>query len=267
MRPLIAALVMVLFLTSSTAAMAESNSEEHWLKRTVLVEERTSIWCPSCAEIDPELAIVAKSHGARTAIVGLHVDDAFENDASLARIKYQEQTDNSVYGTPTFFVDGIKTAEGYDAWGDVQDRILSQENSRGTPEEMAMILTEGGIQLPTPEYGQITLMVLEHDKDVPVGVDNPGEDVRDRVLVGMKVIDSEGNISEYGDLDLPELWSVIMIHEPVEGGEPYGVVEISNLEYEENSSYELLRIVASCVLLGAVLVFTPAKKSLNTEEE
>ena len=167
MRPLIAALVMVLFLTSSTAAMAESTSEEHWLKRTVLVEERTSIWCPSCAEIDPELAIVAKSHGARTAIVGLHVDDAFENDASLARIEYQEQTDNSIQ-TPTFFVDGIKTAEGYDAWGDVQDRILSQENSVALLKEMAMILTEGGIQLPTPEYGQITLMVLEHDKDVPV---------------------------------------------------------------------------------------------------
>ena len=59
---------MVLCLTSSTAAMAEG-IEEHWLKRTVLVERRTSIWCPSCADIDPELAIVAKSHGARTAIV------------------------------------------------------------------------------------------------------------------------------------------------------------------------------------------------------
>ena len=267
MRRLIAALVMVLCLTSSTAAMAESTSEEHWLKRTVLVEERTSIWCTTCAEIDPELAIVAKSHGARTAIVGLHVDDAFENDASLARVEYQKQIDNSLYGTPTFFVDGIKTAEGYDAWGDVQDRILSQENSRGSPEDMAMILTEVDIQLPTPEYGQITLMVLEHDKDVPAGVDNPGEDVRDRVLVGMKVIDSEGNISEYGDLNLPELWSLIMIHEPVEGGEPYGVVEISNLEYDENSSYELLKIVVSCVLLGAILVYNPAKKSLNTEEE
>ncbi|MCH2435878.1 MAG: hypothetical protein MK197_06285, partial [Candidatus Poseidoniaceae archaeon] len=78
------------------------------------------------------------------------MDDAFENDASLARIEYQRQIDNSPYGTPTFFVDGTKTAEGYDAWSDVQDRILSQENSRGTPEEMAMILTEGEIQLPTP---------------------------------------------------------------------------------------------------------------------
>ena len=267
MRPLFAALVMVLCLTSSTAAMAEGASEEYWLKRTVLVEERTSIWCPSCADIDPELAIVAKSHGARTAIVGLHVDDAFENDASLARIEYQKQVDNSPYGTPTFFVDGIKTAEGYDAWGDVQDRILSQENSRGTPEEMAMVLTDGEIELPTPEYGQITLMVLEHDKEVPAGVDNPGEDVRDRVLIGMKVVDSEGNTSEYGDLDLPESWSVVMIHEPVEGGQPYGVVEISNLEYEEKSSNELLQIVAFCVLLGAMVVFTPAKKSLNAEEE
>ena len=70
MRPLLAALVMVLCLTSSTAAMAEVYVEEHQLKRTVLVEERTAIWCPSCAEIDPELAIVAKSHGTRTAIVG-----------------------------------------------------------------------------------------------------------------------------------------------------------------------------------------------------
>tara|TARA_B100000214_G_scaffold152466_1_gene109171 strand:+ start:465 stop:1208 length:744 start_codon:yes stop_codon:yes gene_type:complete len=247
--------------------MAEGSSEEHWLKRTVLVEERTAIWCTTCAEIDPELAIVAKSHGARTAIVGLHVEDAFENDASLARIEYQKQIDDSPYGTPTFFVDGIKTAEGYDAWGDVQQRILSQENSRSSPEEMAMVLTDGNIQLPTPGYGQITLMVIEHDKEVPVGVDNPGEDVRDRVLVGMKVIDSEGNISEYGDLELPELWSLVMIHEPIEGGSPYGVVEISNIDYEEDSSNELLLIIAFCILLGGLLVFIPAKNSLNTEEE
>tara|TARA_B100000459_G_scaffold144765_1_gene108113 strand:+ start:1461 stop:2237 length:777 start_codon:yes stop_codon:yes gene_type:complete len=258
---------MVLCLTSSTAAMAEGDVEERQLKRTVLVEERTAIWCPSCAEIDPELAIVAKSHGTRTAIVGLHVDDAFENEASLARIEYQKMTDNSTYGTPTFFVDGVKTAEGYDAWNDVQQRILSQENSRGTPEELAMVVMDDEVQIPTPEYGQITLMVVEHDKEVPAGVDNPGEDVRDRVLVGMKVIDSNGNVSEYGNLQLPELWSLIMIHEPVEGGSPYGVVEISNIQDEEDSSNELLIIVAFCILLGGLVVFIPEKKSLNSEEE
>ena len=37
---------------------------------------------------------------------------------------------------------------------------------------------------------------------------------------------------------------------------------ISNMK---KIQFELLPIVASCVLLGAILVFTPAKKSLNTE--
>ena len=195
----------------------------------LLVEERTSIWCPTCAEIDPELAIVAKS--MHLGNVGLHVDDAFENDASLAH-KISRQTDTGIRHS-NILVDGIKTAEGYDAWGDVQDRILSRKFP-GTPENG----NYSNRRRHTTTNSRIWtnyLMVLEHDKDVPVGVDNPGEDVRDRVLVGMQVIDWEGNISEYGDLDLPKLWSVIMIHEPVEGGEPYGVVEISNLEYEENS--------------------------------
>ena len=61
------------------------------------MRERTAIWCPSCAEIDPELAIVAESHGARTAIVGIHVSDEFENEASLARIEYQKQIDDTEY--------------------------------------------------------------------------------------------------------------------------------------------------------------------------
>ena len=93
MRHLISVLVIVLCLSTSTSALVETTTEEYKLERTILVEERTAIWCPSCAEVDPELAIVAKSHGSRTAIVGIHVTDEFENDASLARVDYQRQTD------------------------------------------------------------------------------------------------------------------------------------------------------------------------------
>jgi len=267
MRHLLAILVMALCLTSTTAALAQENTEEYSLKRTVLVEERTAIWCPSCAEIDPELSIVAKSHGTRTAIVGIHVNDAFENDASLARIEYQNLTDSQQYGTPTFFVDGVKAAEGYDAWSDVQKRILAQENSREAPEDFAIKLLGDDIELPIPEYGQITLMVLEHNKPVPEGEDNPGEKTRDRVLIGMEVIDSSGNKSSYGVLELPELWSLIVIHEPVEGGSPYGVLEITNQEYDENPDTNLVMVVALCVLLGGLLVFIPQKISSNSEEE
>ena len=152
-----AVIVLALCLTSSTTVLAEGTIEEHWLKRTILVEERTAIWCPSCAEIDPELLLVAKSHGARTAIVGLHIDDEFENEASRARIQYQMQQDDTNYGTPTFFVDGMKTAEGYDAWSDVQKRILSQESVRQSPEEIAMSLVDDEIIVPSPEFGQLTV--------------------------------------------------------------------------------------------------------------
>ena len=267
MRHLISLLVIVLCLSSSTSALIETNAEEYWLKRTILVEERTAIWCPSCAEIDPELAIVAESHGARTAIVGIHVSDEFENEASLARIEYQKQIDDTEYGTPTFFVDGIKTAEGYDAWDDVQSRILTQENNRGAPEEMALKLIGEDIELPTPENGQITLMILEHEKPVPKDADNPGKDTRDRVLIGMKVIDSSGNSTEYGDLELPEIWSLIMVHEPVDGGTPYGVVEISNIEYTSDEDSNLLSILIICTFLGSLLIFMPSKISPIAEEE
>ena len=264
---MLALIVMALCLTPTTASLAQDSSETYSLQRTILVEERTAIWCESCAEIDPELATVARSHGSRTAIVGLHVSDSFENDAVRARIEYQNQTDPEPYGTPTFFVDGVKTAQGYGAWSDVQKRILTQENNREAPENLEMIFDGTDVELPIPESGQITLMVLEHEKLVPEGESNPGEKTRDRVLIGMEVMDSFGNKSSYGDLDLPELWSLIMIHEPVEGGEPYGVVEITNQVFDSDGDENLLAIVALCILLGALLVFIPQKISLNNEEE
>ena len=267
MRQLMAVLVLALCLTSTTAVVAEESIEQYFLKRTILVEERTAIWCPSCAEIDPELSMVSQSHGARTAIVGLHIGDEFENEASLARIEYQMQTDDAEYGTPTFFVDGIKTAEGYDAWSDVQKRILSQESARQAPEDIAMELIGDDVEITPPDYGQLTVMVLQHEKAVPVDADNPGEDTRDRVLVGMKIVDSMNNTTIYGNLQLPEYWSIILIHEPIEGGEPYGVVEVSNQIWEINEDDNLFQILAACILLGALVVFTPVKKFYNKEEE
>ena len=267
MRHLISVLVVILCLSPTTSALVETNTEEYMLQRTILVEERTAIWCPSCAEVDPELAIVAKSHGSRIAIVGLHVTDEFENDASLARVEYQKLTDNTTYGTPTFFVDGLKTAEGYEAWNDVQKRILTQENSRLSPDDMALKIVNGNFELPTPDNGQITLMVLEHEKNVPEDADNPGEKTRDRVLVGMRVVNSSGNSTDFGELELPKIWSLIMVHEPEEGGEPYGVVEISNIEYDSDDDSNLFLILLVCSFIGALLVFVPSKISPLTEEE
>lgn len=267
MRAIFYLMLVLICSTQTTVAMVDAEYSEVYLKRTILVEERTAIWCPSCAEIDPELELVAESHGSRIAIVGIHVTDEFENNASRARVQYQKQVDNSSYGTPTFFVDGLKTAEGYGAWEDVQKRILTQENKKTSPVEIAYDLSDADFDLEAPDIGQLTIMVLEHGKEVPDDADNPGEDTRDRVLVGMKVITSDGDISVYGDLTIPETWSVLLIHEPIEGGEPYGVVEISNRVFENVKDHNLMLILASCLILGGLVVFWPSNISINREEE
>ena len=269
MRTLLALLIVVLMATPVTTAIAYDTTYEAELGRSILVEERTAIWCPSCAEIDPELSIVADSHGARIAIIGLHVEDEFENEASLARIAYQMQSDSAPYGTPTFFVDHMKTAEGYEAWNDVQKRILTQENSRSAPESMSFSVDSTGAHYPIPDYGQLTIMLLEHNEEVLAsGEDNPGESIRDRVLIAMTVVSSNGTEVVYGNMtELPESWSFVFIHEPVDGGEPYGVREITNREIPSPETNLLGWIMAAGILLGGAMVFIPKKYHLIPEEE
>jgi len=120
--------------------------------------------------------------------------------------------------------------------------------------------------LPAPESGQLTIMILQHDKAVPEDADNPGEDTRDRVLIGMKIITSSNNTSSYGDLSLPDSWSIVLIHEPTEGGEPYGVVEISNRVIKEIADENILFIIGTCILLGALITIYHSGVQ-NSEEE
>ena len=71
--------------------------------RTMMVEEITATWCPSCAEIDPQLEQVADSHGSRVALVALHPsdgEDAFQPEASQYRIDRLRRS-NSEAGTST----------------------------------------------------------------------------------------------------------------------------------------------------------------------
>ena len=269
MRSIFTGVVLILLMTQITSAVVidiDTNFDEITvtLGRTILVEERTAIWCPTCAEIDPELTSVADSHGPRIAIVSLHTSDSFENNASRERMEYQNLSDAGQYGTPTFFVDHLKTAEGYDAWQDVQKRILTQESTRSTPISMEFTIREGEIIAPVPSTGQISIMLLEHGKEVPEGEENLGEDSRDRVLIAMRVIQSGGNITDYGNLStFPESWSVVIVHEPVEGGEPYGVVEVAYREVPNLETNQLFWILLGSLLLGGFAVFLPKQKSRN----
>ena len=127
--------VLLTSVTPTTAvAVAPSGLLDHPLStgtggRTMLVEEVTATWCPSCAEIDPELVRVADSHGSRIALIALHPSDGeddFQPPASQYRIdRINALRDEPVVSTPTFVVEGGEARVGYEAWTDVQRDILS----------------------------------------------------------------------------------------------------------------------------------------------
>lgn len=263
--------------------------------RTLLVEEITATWCPSCAEIDPELLRVADSHGSRIALVALHPsdgEDAFQPPASQHRIDRLESVQTGVKNsTPTFVVEAGPARRGYDAWSDVQRDILTEEMSRQNVSNLGLSVekTENGFRASVLSTGlvqndgtQLTMMVLEHGKPMPDGFINPGLDHRDRVLVGLAECDV-GNASITTNLGLLEAsagedcsssfsiefeelasWSVVLIHESTQasldnGGqaETLGVVELA---YRERAQDEPTSGHIGTVLL--VACFTLAVASI-----
>jgi len=302
MRRLLPSILAVLLIfTTTTTAITFQLSEDFEeafnfsFKRSILVEERTAVWCPSCAEIDPQLAEVAQGHGSRVAIIGLHPDDGddpFGNPASESRMKRQDATDDSLVSTPTFLVDGVKSAEGYDAWQDVQRAILSQENKRSAPPnntmEIISVAESIRFSLELPENGQITVMLLEHEKTVPEQAINPGGNTRDRVLIDMVNIIANGtiettsgmmNVDEDGkDISVtflpPQSFSLVVVAEPtiieLEQGEdttPSGVIEISRKSISVLNDYSILQwLMIGGLLLGTLILYQSRKTTTDEDE-
>lgn len=233
--------------------------------RTLLVEEITATWCPTCAEIDPELLQVADSHGSRIVLLALHPtdgEDAFQPAASLHRIQRLNLSVPYVANsTPTFVVESGEPRRGYDAWSDVQRDILNAELARQTISEIdvEVVRTQNGFRatvananLAAGTQTQLTMMVMEHGKTMPEGAINPGGDHRDRVVVGLAecAVDNHTVTASIGLLDASvedtcqssfsvefealSSWSVVLVHEPTEAAlaagadaQTHGAVELA----------------------------------------
>lgn len=257
--------------------------------RSMLVEEITATWCPSCAEIDPELLQVADSHGSRIALVALHPsdgEDAFQPAASQHRIDRLETVQAGVStSTPTFVVEAGAARRGYDAWADVQRDILNEELARQNTSGLDITVerTTAGYRasvasttLTALEGTQLTMLVVEHGKSMPDGFVNPGLDHRDRVVVGLAEcsLDNHSITTNLGllgasvtdecttsfSVEFEEIdsWSVILIHESTQetldsGGQTtsYGVVELA---YRERADPEPTSGAIGPALLVACMV-------------
>ena len=265
--------------------------------RTLLVEEITATWCPTCAEIDPELAQVADGHGSRITLLALHPtdgDDAFQPPASQHRIDRLRLSNPDLEGsTPTFVVEGGEQRKGYDAWSEVQGDILDTELARQQTStlEFEVVKTATGCRanivqatLLETTGTQLTFLVMQHQKSMPSGALNPGGEHRDRVVVGLAECSMEhqtittsigldANVGDGCDTDFSiefadmDSWSVVLIHEPApetidigDRVQTHGVVELA---FRDRSTFSEEQSISATLLLfgcGALALASIVRK-------
>ena len=267
--------------------------------RSLLVEEVTTTWCPTCAQIDPYLKGVADSHGSRIAMVAYHPsdgEDAFQPPAAQHRINRLGLHHGNAIPSPTFFVEGKNPRSGTEAWSDVQRDILDLELTRqdSTLLQFEVLRTAEGITARVLsianmsdelENTQLTFLVLEHEKIVQAGVVNAGESTRDRVVVATAECDmNTSTITTQIDLldvdvdkgcnidfeitfeDMSE-FSIILIHENTEDAivnseaslGTYGAVEFAYRSRDIPESWSLASVILIIAAGAGLIAIWPRK--------
>jgi len=279
-------------IVTSNSTTTESNTYSVSGGRSILIEEYTATWCPSCAEIDPYLMDFANTHGSRIAMVAYHPSDdvdAFQPLAAQNRINRLQITHPDLASTPTFIVEDGALRVGPDSWPDVNSDILNEEVKRQSYTHLKLDIQQDNetwtatakvIGDETIDNGQLTIMLIQHQKTVPEGFDNPGGETRDRVLTAIAECDITSSsiisniellsaetttcVDDFSVTFSPEneFFSVLLIHEPttsqLENGTTgtFGVVEYkSNSVITTQSGINNSIIVIGFILLGFTLVF------------
>ena len=259
--------------------------------RSILIEEYTATWCPSCAEIDPYLMEFAYAHGPRVAMVAYHPSDdvdAFQPLAAQNRIERLQITHPDIGSTPTFIVEAGPLRIGPDSWPDVNSDILNEEVKRQSYTQLILDIQQNNdtwtvtakvVDNDSIDYGQLTIMIVQHEKIVPEGFDNPGGLTRDRVLTAIAECDinsltitSEVNllsaettscIDDFSVTFSPEneVFSVLLIHEPtksqLENGSSgtFGVVEYKSQEFTATqTNFDNSILIFTFILIGSALI-------------
>ena len=267
--------------------------------RSLLVEEVTTTWCPTCAQIDPYLKGVADSHGSRIAMVAYHPsdgEDAFQPPAAQHRINRLGLHHGNAIPSPTFFVEGKNPRSGTEAWSDVQRDILDLELTRqdSTLLQFEVLRTAEGITARVLsianmsdelENTQLTFLVLEHEKIVQAGVVNAGESTRDRVVVataecdintstvttqiGLLGVDVDKGCNIDFEITFEDMneFSIILIHENTEDAivnseaslGTYGAVEFAYRSRDIPESWSLASVILIIAAGAGLIAIWPRK--------
>jgi len=187
---------------------------------------------------------------------------------------------------------------GPESWPDVNLDILDEEIKRQSYTRLSLdILQDNDTWTASAKAidnnsiidGQLTIMIVQHQKIVPDGFDNPGGDTRDRVLMAIAECDINSStiISEINLLSAQtttcvedftvtftpgnEFFSVLLIHEPttsqLENGTigTFGVVEYkSNNEISTQGGSDLIDnsiLIYAFIFIGFALIVKMRKNN------
>ena len=303
------ALFLTILLTLIPPADAIRINPESWADSafveggfTILVEEYTATWCESCAQIDEDSEIITDDHGSRISMISYHPSDgvdAFQPPASEHRLDRLRVQHPDLAATPSFIVHNGLVREGVESWPDVQSDILKEESSQRGFTELKVTAETNQTELIVTVFPpfheaiqndtQISILFLQHNKEVADEFINPGTNYRDRVLVGLAEFPMVGNpvsidatimapfVASY-PIDSMEQWSVIVVHEYTNealankttiDSKPLGVVEISlkDPHREESTELPLILPIIIFIAIGTLGIISTRKKKKVKEEE
>jgi hypothetical protein len=220
--------------------------------------------------------------------------DAFQPLAAQNRIDRLQITHPNIGSTPTFIVEAGPLRIGPESWIDVNYDLLDEEVKRQSFTQLKLEIQQTNetwtatakvVNNDSIDDGQLTIMIVQHEKIVPEGFDNPGGPTRDRVLtaiaecdINSSIITSEVNllsakttscIDDFSVTFSPEneVFSVLLIHEPtksqLENGSSgtFGVVEYkSQILTVTQSNFENSILIFAFIFIGAALIINLRRK-------
>ena len=309
MSGVVKALFLSIILTFIPTADAVRINPEAWEGSalveggySILVEEYTATWCERCAEIDEDLEIITDDHGSRIAMISHHPSDgidAYQPPASEHRLERLRLQHTELAATPSFIVHNGAVREGVNSWPDVQSDILKEESSQRSYTELRVYAETNATEITVTVFPsvqevmsndtQISILFVQHNKEIPDEYINPGTSSRDRVLVGLAEFPMVGNpvaidatiiapfVASY-PIDSMNQWSVVVVHEftneailnkTITDSKPLGVVEISvkDPHKEESTPLPLLLPILIFVSIGALGIISSGNKKKVKEEE
>ena len=225
--------------------------------------------------------------------------DAFGPPASEHRLERLRIQHPNLAATPSFVVHNGLVREGVKSWPDVQSDILKEESGqRGytnlkvtaqTNDTEILVSVFPSFNQASDNQTQISILFVQHNKQISDEFINPGTDSRDRVLVGLAEFPFVGNpvsidttiiapfVVSY-PIDSMDEWSVIVVHEytneallnkTTEDSSPLGVAEISvkDPHREESAEIPIILPIIIFVCIGALGILSFENKKKVKEEE